>query len=105
MWTLKELHDCLKRGKLIWRKHALQRMLERGIKRDEVKRVLRAGEIIETYEKDRPLPSALLCFTDEPPLHVVAGLDSNRLEIHIITVYTPDPEHFEPDSKTRIKRE
>lgn len=103
MWTLQDLHDCLTRGRLIWRKHALQRMLERGITREEVKHVLSVGEIIAVYDTDRPLPSALLCVTAERPLHVVAGLDANRQAIHIITVYRPDLEHFAQDFKTRIK--
>ena len=41
-------------GNIEWQKHVLERMLERGIKRNSVKKVLFAGDIIETYPTDKP---------------------------------------------------
>ena len=41
-------------GTIEWRKHALERMLQRGISRNEVKETLMFGEIIENYETDVP---------------------------------------------------
>ena len=38
---------------------SLGRILQRGIKREDVFKVLRNGEIIEEYPKDKPWPSAL----------------------------------------------
>jgi hypothetical protein len=103
MWTLDELRVCITDAKLVWRKHALERMLERGITRAEVNEVLRIGEIIEQYEDDRPFASALLCVVRDLPLHVVVALDRTTRDIYVITVYRPDLTHFTPDYKTRIK--
>jgi hypothetical protein len=85
MWTQPNLHACLENGKLIWRKHALERMLECGITRAEVKDTLRLGELIEQYEDDRPFPSALLGKAGVLPLHVVVALDIAAQEMYIVT--------------------
>lgn len=42
-----------------WQRHALERMMERGISRNTVINVLLAGEVIEDYSDDKPFPSAL----------------------------------------------
>ena len=72
-----------------------------GISRSEIVEALVRGEIIETYEKDRPYSSFLFYFQSEAPLHVVAALDTDSQIGHVITAYRPDPLHFEIDFKTR----
>lgn len=47
-------------GRVQWRRHALERMMERGISRERVKAVLMQGEIIALYQDDSPFPSLLL---------------------------------------------
>jgi uncharacterized protein YegJ (DUF2314 family) len=89
-------------GRLQWQRHALERMLERGISRNEVKQVLTEGEIIEHYPDDRPFPSVLvLGFLNEKPLHVVIGVDKEANWCYVVTVYRPDSDHFQQDFKTR----
>ncbi len=79
-------------------------MMERGITRDEVKRVLLEGELIEDYPEDKPFQSGLfLGWIDGKPLHVVASIDTQNKCCFIITVYRPDLEHFEQDYRTRKK--
>jgi len=104
MWTLDQLRGHLENRKILWRKHALERMLERGTSRAEVFEVLVRGEMIEQYEADRPFPSALLGVSAEPPLHVVVALDEAGGAIHISTAYRPDAAHFASDHRTRIKK-
>jgi hypothetical protein len=104
MWTLDELRGHLENRKILWRKHALERMLERGISRAEVFDVLVRGDMIERYEADRPFPSALLGVSAEAPLHVVVALDEADSAIHIITAYRPDVAHFASDYRTRLKK-
>lgn len=59
-----------------WQRHALQRMMERGISRNEVKQTLLEGELIEEYPDDHPFPSGLFFnVNDENPLHVVTAID------------------------------
>ena len=95
---------AVNRGRIRWQRHALERMMERGIYRNDVKHVLSEGELIEEYPDDHPLPSGLfLGFIDENPLHVVTAIDKETDWCYIITAYRPDSEHFEQDFKTRKK--
>lgn len=89
-------------SRIKWQRHALERMMERGISRKIVKKVLLSGEIIEEYPDDKPFPNALfLGWLEGMPLHVVAALDSQSSCCYVITAYKPNLEHFEPDYKTR----
>jgi hypothetical protein len=93
--------EALDVGTVEWRRHALERMLERDISRLEVKITLENGEIIETYETDVPFESALFFYVDSKPIHVVASLDEDTKTIYIITAYIPSSTHFCEDLKTR----
>jgi len=93
--------EALVNGTIEWRRHALERMLERDISRSEVKVTLRDGEIIENYETDVPFESALFFYVDSKPIHVVASLDELTQTIYIITAYVPSIIHFYDDLKTR----
>ena len=102
-------HDLLKgairKGHIEWQRHALERMMERGISRETVKEVLMNGEIIENYPDDKSYPSALfLGWVKNRPFNVVGALDSIMGWCFIITAYKPDLEHFESDYKTRRLR-
>jgi len=93
--------EALEMGNIEWRKHALERMLERDISRNEVKMTLRYGEIIENYKDDKPFESALFLYISSKPIHVVASLDEVTKTIFIITTYVPSITHFYEDLKTR----
>lgn len=98
------LQNAVKKGYIEWQRHALERMMERGISREMVKEVLLNGEVIEDYPDDKPYPSALfLGRVKKQPLHVVAAFDSLTGWCFVITAYKPDLEHFESDYKTRRK--
>jgi len=71
------LKDAVRKGYIEWQRHALERMMERGISRETVKEVLMNGEIIESYPDDTPYPSALfLGWVKHQPFHVVSAMDS-----------------------------
>ena len=77
-------------------------MMERDIRRSDALDVLLSGEPIEDYPDDQSFPSVLfLGWTQTRPIHVVAALDAAKERAFVITVYEPDPEHFEPDFRTR----
>lgn len=98
------LTQILQAGRFEWRRHALQRLLERGISRIAVIDVLMLGEEIEDYPADKPYPSALfLGWIEDRPLHVVVALDEKTQWAYIITAYEPSLEYFEADFKTRRK--
>jgi len=102
IFNLEAIRFAIRRGRIEWQSHALERMAQRGILRAEVKEVLLKGEIIEEYPKDYPLPSALfLGRAKGRPLHAVAAFNSESGVVYIITAYEPGLDRFEPDLKTR----
>ena len=98
------LRDAATKGRVLWHQHALERLLARGITRAEVLSTIGRGEVIERYPGDRPFPSLLIHLVGDLPLHVVAAADVETGTCHVITVYRPDLDHFEPDLKTRRKK-
>ena len=102
---LAKLREAISNDDIQWERHVLERLISRNIARNEVLEILRLGECIEDYSKDFPYPSALfLGWNQERPLHVVAALDQAVPEVHIITAYEPDLDHFEADFRTRRKK-
>lgn len=97
-----KLRIAIENSCIEWEKHALERMMERGISRETIKKVLLSGEVIEDYPGDKPFPSALfLGWIEDEPFHVVSALDVVNGFCCVITAYRPDLEHFESDCKTR----
>ncbi len=97
---------ALEFGRLEWRKHALERMLMRGISRFAVKEAIRNGDVIEMYPDDKPFESVLLVhFMNDKPLHVVVSFDKAEEMLYVITAYIPDRKHFEADYRTRRKHD
>ena len=89
---------------LIFRIHAVQRMLERNISTEEVKGILRAGKVIENYPQDKPYPSYLMLgWVLHRPIHVEAADNTAAKETVIITVYEPDLAQWEPKFERRNK--
>jgi len=52
--------QAIRQHHVIWRRHALERMLERGLSRKVVLAIAETGEMIEDYSADRPVPTVLL---------------------------------------------
>ena len=52
------LQDAIKKGYIEWQRHALERMMERGISKETVIETLLNGEVIEDYPDEMPYPSA-----------------------------------------------
>ena len=93
---------AVEEGAVEWSAHALKTMFERDISREAVKHVIRTGEVIETYQEDRPFPSTLILgFWKNKPLHAVTAYDTAGSRLYIITAYVPDERHFQPDWKVR----
>ena len=79
-------------------------MQQRNIRADDVKAMLQASEVVEEYDHDHPLPSALLLGMTPKlrPLHAVVAVDSDGDGmVWIITVYEPDQLNWQSDLKTR----
>ena len=77
--------------RLVFRRHALERMAQRRVTVDDVRRILDSGAVIREYPDDRPFPSRLtLGWLGERPVHVVSAVDAIDATTIIITVYEPD---------------
>jgi hypothetical protein len=92
--------------RLVFRVHAVQQMFRRGVSEIEVRAVIEAGEVIERYPDDLPLPAVLILgWRDEgrsrTPLHVVVSSDAEAGTLYVVTVYVPDPRLWEPGFRRR----
>ena len=89
-------------SKLLFSRHAVQRMFDRSISAEEIRLGLNTGRKIEVYPEDRPFPSALILSfrRDGSPLHIVASQDEAGV-CYIITVYIPDVELWSEDFSDR----
>ena len=104
-FDINAMRFSVRRGLIEWQRHALERMAERGIFRDEVTDVLLQGDMVENYPQDFPFPSGLfLGNAAGRQLHVVAAMNRSSGTVYVITAYEPDLITFEPDRKTRRKK-
>ncbi len=91
----------MKCGRLIFSGHALRRMFERNIGKDEVVAAVADGEVILEYPEDQPYPSVLiLALTESVPLHVLVARDEQDI-CYIVTSYRPDASLWQNDFKKR----
>jgi len=104
-FDLEKLRQSVKQKKIIWRRHALERMLERGLSRAVVLNVALNGEVIEDYSADRLTPTALMLGWDgKSPIHIVVSIETDADdEVAVITAYEPNLEVFKSDYRTRRK--
>ncbi len=71
---------------LVFRVHPIQRMHQRGISVQDVRKILELGEIIEEYSDDTPYPSRLMLgWSESRPIHVVIADNKDDEEIIVIT--------------------
>ena len=101
---INRIQELIRKRRVVWKRHALERMLERGLTRSIVLEAVLTGELIEDYTEDRPFPSGLfLGWQGKKPLHVVITMDTDDNVAAIVTAYEPNLEHFESDYRTRRK--
>lgn len=101
-FDVEQMRSAVKAERVEWQRHALERMLEREISREDVRGVLLAGDRIEDYPRDYPTPSGLfLGWNGERAIHVVAACDAIRGMVYVITAYEPNTEEFGNDFRVR----
>ena len=104
-FDLSTFREAIHSGCVEWRKHTLQKLVERGIPQQSVREVLLSGERIREYPEDKPFPSALFMgYIENKPLHVVAAFDETANLAYVITAYEPSLEIFEDDYRTKRKK-
>ncbi len=90
--------------KIVFSGHAITRMFERGVTKQEVVSVIHYGEIIFEYPDDQPYPSKLLLsFVDKNALHIVVSHNIKNNFCYIVTAYKPSKSLWHDDYKTRRK--
>jgi TusA-related sulfurtransferase len=88
--------------RVIYQRHAVERMAQRGVSEEDVMRVILTGETIQIYADDIPFPSELvLGWCEERPLHIVVATDTTQRRKIVITVYEPHPGQWEADFRRR----
>jgi len=103
--TLKNILFSVKKQNILYRQHAVEMMIERGIRREEVLQCISDGNIIEEYSKDKPFPSYLFSSTSATRnIHVVLAFNEEDMVVYIITAYIPDLSRFDKDFRTRRKK-
>ena len=93
---IKEIRSLVSAEKVTLKKHCVLRMRQRRISVDEFKKAMSYAEIVEYYEDDHPLASALILgFTDMGrPLHAVVAMDHESELLWVITLYEPTIERW-----------
>ena len=90
--------------KIIFSGHAITRMFERGLKKNNIISVINCGQIIFEYPDDQPYPSKLMLdFIEQKPVHVVVARDNKNNYCYVVTAYTPSMLLWHNDYKTRRK--
>jgi hypothetical protein len=103
--NLRQIQEAFRQRQIVWRQHALVRMMERDISRIDIIEAIDNGDIVEDYPDLKPYPGCLVMGKSGPvSLHVVLAWDEKEKVAYIITVYIPDPNHFHRNGKTRKGR-
>lgn len=88
--------------RLVFRRHAYERMSARRITENDIQAALSSGEIIEDYPDDTPYPSRLILGrSGGRSIHVVIAENKAENEAIVITVYEPDRDKWDQDLKRR----
>ncbi len=82
--------------------HAIKRMFERELSRDDVVSAIEKGEIIKDYPDDTPYPSNLLLwFKGQVPVHGVVGRNPDDFSCYVVTAYIPSEALWQPGFRER----
>ena len=91
--TIRNIQDKIEKSKYRFSGHAVKRMIEKAVGRQEVEEAILTGEIIEEYPRDKYSPSCLIYGKTrrERELHVQVSYPPT---VVVITTYEPDPKEW-----------
>ena len=88
--------------RVIYQRHAVERMAQRGVSEEDVMQVLLTVETIQVYADDTPFPSELILgLRKSRPLHIVVATNTVHQRKIVITVYEPHPDQWEADFRRK----
>jgi Domain of unknown function (DUF4258) len=90
---IEEIRRKIANDEFEFSKHAVDKLLLRGIRIQEIREAVASGQLIEDYPDDKYGASCLVAGVTNTnrPIHIQCSYPSGSL-IKIITVYEPDPE-------------
>lgn len=102
--SIELLQKLCNNNSVVWTAHALRRLQERSLFREDVFNAISTGKIIEQYPDSYPYPACLVLglSLNNEHLHIVAGCNGDV--VNIVTAYFPTSDNFENDLKTRKEK-
>jgi hypothetical protein len=98
------IQRCVGARRLYWSYHVNMRMRERFIPRERILDAVATYEIIESYPRDKYLPSYLVrAAAGGRVFHVLFATDVVGDNVRVVTAYSPDPSEWTDDFRTRRK--
>ena len=76
LFDIEDIRLHLREGNVVWRAHAIKRLRERKISKDDVRNAIYSGEIIEDRPDDVPTPCCLILGANAygRSIHVICGM-------------------------------
>ena len=94
------IQRCVREQKIHWTFHVNMRLKDRFISRQRILESVSAFEIIESYPRDKYLPSYLIYSQYQGSIfHILFAVDVPGDNVRIVTAYYPDTEEWEEDLK------
>lgn len=99
------IRRCVAARRVYWSYHVNMRMRGRSIAREQVLGAAASYEIIESYPRDKYLPSYLVyAVAGDRVLHILFAADVDGDNVRVVTAYHPDPVEWSDDLKSRRQR-
>ena len=99
------IEECLSDGRVRWTYHVTMRLQQRNLTAGVLRTALATLEIIEAYPHDKYLPSFLLRGEFEGGVfHAQIATDVEGRNIRVVTMYTPDSNEWDEESRLRRPR-
>ena len=99
---LQFIRKCVREGRVLWTYHVNMRLSQRAITRRMIVESIEVYEVLETYPRDKYLPSILVWSQQGGDIfHILFAVDVTGDNVRIVTAYRPDPLQWDADLKTR----
>ena len=90
--NLNRIKKLVQRDRIIFSYHGKERAVQRRISTEQTKCALLCGELIETFDDDKPCPKAhILGIIDDIPYHIIVAQCRDNLVI--VTVYISEDDN------------
>jgi len=96
------IRKCVLEGRVLWTYHVNMRLSQRAITRRIIVESTEVYEVLETYPRDKYLPSVLVWSQQGGDIfHILFAVDVTSDNVRIVTAYRPDPLQWGMELKMR----